>query len=321
MRVATWIVGGTGQLGSSLTSLLQSDPEVDLVDQTVRWANAADSVADLAEGLVRLFRSSSAEHFDIVWAAGASVTSASPSALDEEIRVFREFTRVVDEAVAKNDLAGRTTIFLASSAGGIYAGSPHPPYSEESVPAPISGYGQLKLEMEDAVRALVLRAGIRAVIGRISNLYGPRQRIEKPQGFVSQLCKSMIYRRPMSVYVPLDTTRDYIFTDDAAVVINACLVKVRQTEFAGTTTVKNVASMVPVTLGHILHEARLVFKRKPDVILALSGLAAGQVRDLRIASTVWTDVDELPRRSLLVGLAQTMAGMQSQFQSKGSFTK
>jgi UDP-glucose 4-epimerase len=126
----------------------------------------------------------------------------------------------------------------------------------------------------------------------------------------------MLSRSPFSIYVSLDTTRDYIYADDAAEVIRACLDRLGECD-PGTTVVKNIASQVPTTLGHILHEARVVFKRKPEVILASSALAAGQVMDLRIDSTVWPEINDLPRRPLLVGLAETMAGMELQLRVKG----
>ena len=54
------------------------------------------------------------------------------------------------------------------------------------------------------------------VIGRIANLYGPGQDPTKAQGLVSQLCRAHLERRPTSIYVSLDTARDYLFVDDAA---------------------------------------------------------------------------------------------------------
>ena len=59
------------------------------------------------------------------------------------------------------------------------------------------------------------------LVGRISNLYGPGQNLAKPQGLVSQLCRAQLTRQPLSVYVSLDTMRDYLYVDDAAAMVVA----------------------------------------------------------------------------------------------------
>ncbi|WP_331901568.1 NAD-dependent epimerase/dehydratase family protein [Lacisediminihabitans sp.] len=316
MTNSTWVVGSSGQLGSALVRRLTEDAATTVISRRIDWANSTARDEDLRTGLEEWLSVDGATAFNLIWAAGAAVTSTGVGSLEEETNVFKRFLHLVGESVRARGLAADTSLFLASSAGGIYAGASPAPFTEQTIPAPVSPYGEAKLEMEETVRRLVRDSGIRALIGRISNLYGPGQRISKPQGFVSQLCKSMLYRTPFSVYVPLDTMRDYVYTDDAAEIILASLERLGKAD-PGTTLVKNIASQVPTTLGHILHEARVVFKRKPDVILASSALAAGQVMDLRIESTVWTDLNDLPRRSLLVGLAETRAGMELQLRVKG----
>ncbi len=59
------------------------------------------------------------------------------------------------------------------------------------------------------------------LVGRLSNLYGPGQDLAKPQGLISQLCRAQLTRRPLSIYVSLDTRRDYLFVDDAAAMVVA----------------------------------------------------------------------------------------------------
>jgi len=58
-----------------------------------------------------------------------------------------------------------------------------------------------------------------ALIGRIANLYGPGQNISKPQGIISQICRSYLLGYPLSIYVSLDTLRDYIFAPDCAALV------------------------------------------------------------------------------------------------------
>ena len=52
------------------------------------------------------------------------------------------------------------------------------------------------------------------LIGRIANLYGPGQNLAKAQGLVSQLCAAQLERARSSIWVSLDTLRDYLFAPD-----------------------------------------------------------------------------------------------------------
>ena len=317
MTIATWVVGGSGLLGSALTTELASDPQSIIVRQTVRWADDRHRQRDLANGTTAWLGVPGATSFRLIWAAGAGVTSTQKTALDDEAATFRAFATLLGAELGKRRIAPSVSLFLASSAGGVYSGGEHPPFTESSAPLPLSHYGETKLAMEHIVTELADFAKIRVLIGRISNLYGPGQQIDKQQGFVSQLCQSMLARRPMSIYVSLDTMRDYIYVDDAAAVIHAAIERLEREGTAGTSVIKNIASHSPATLGGVLHDARMVFKRKPEVVLARSPMAAGQTRDLRIGSTVWPELNDLPRRSLLIGMAQTRASMELQARARG----
>ena len=57
---------------------------------------------------------------------------------------------------------------------------------------------------------------MRAVLGRLANVYGPGQTLGKPQGLLSQLCLADATGRPLPVFVSMDTIRDYLYAGDAA---------------------------------------------------------------------------------------------------------
>jgi UDP-glucose 4-epimerase len=283
--------------------------------QRIDWSDPESSLNDLGVGLKRWLNDPDAERFELYWSAGVTVVSSNAEqSLAEEV-VFARFLDLLRPALAR--CSQRVSIFLASSAGGVYAGGRNAPFCESSVPVPVTNYGRAKLSMEQRLSACVTD-NVTVLVGRISNLYGPAQRIEKAQGFISHLCKSMVTREPMSVYVPLDTMRDFIHADDAAHVIVAGMQLLSSEEHPhGSAVVKNICSGRSTTLGHILHEARLAFKRQPAIVVAPTWRAEGQVLDLRISSEVWPELDRLPRRSLLVGLAQTRANMERQMMSRG----
>lgn len=316
MIASSWVVGSTGLLGSSLVLQIEQSGSATLQRHHVDWSDPRQSLIDLEAGMRAWFACPGAERFELYWAAGAAVVSSSADQTRQEETIFSLFLDMLQSEMVRRPR--EVTFFLASSAGGIYAGGNGAPFHESSSTSPITHYGEAKLAMEDRLRQ-IRYDNLRVLIGRISNLYGSGQRIAKAQGFVSQLCKAMVTRVPMSVYVPLDTMRDFLHSDDAARVIVAGMQLLTQEEArVPPVVVKNICSGTSTTLGHVIHEARLAFRRQPAIVVAPTWRAAGQVLDLRISSEVWKELDSIPRRSLLVGLAQTRSGIERQLMSKGT---
>lgn len=289
----TWVIGAGGLLGSAVCRHLQF---LGLPFRTTRvpWSEPEKARAVLLEEAATLARSG--EPWRIAWCAGAGVIGSSQHQLDDDLRVFRTF---LDDA----ETEGMTAFFLASSAGGVYAGSADPPFSEATEPRPISPYGDAKLAAEQAATAWAERSGVPLVIGRIANLYGPGQDISKPQGLISQLCFTTLQRRPLSIYVSLDTARDYVFIDDAAAAVIGCLDRV---VLGGRVVVKILASQRPTTVAVLLGELRRLTRRRPLVVLGSSPHAKFQVKDLRFVSNIWPDVDAMMRTPLTAGVGATL---------------
>ena len=121
----------------------------------------------------------------------------------------------------------RGALFLASSAGGVYAGVGTPPFREDSPVAPLAPYGWNKLEQESLARQWSTETGTPLLVGRLSNLYGPGQNLSKAQGLITQMCLRVVARQPLVLYVPLDTIRDYLFAEDAGRLIAHGLARLR----------------------------------------------------------------------------------------------
>ncbi len=185
----------------------------------------------------------------------------------------------------------RGGLFLASSAGGVYAGSPGPPFTELSATHPLSAYGEAKLHQEALARAWSQETETAVLIGRIANLFGPGQDIAKAQGLISQLAVAMLTHRPITLYVPLDTMRDYLYAPDCARMIVAALDRMRLDRTAGHTITKIFASGRGTTISAVLAELKRVVRRRPRVSIASSPLAQFQASDLRFRSEVWPEVD------------------------------
>ena len=239
-----------------------------------------------------------AHRIEIFWCAGKGVTSSPVSQLNDELAVFERFLLMLGDLPSQDRT--RLSFFLASSVGGAYAGSSEPPFTESTPVHPSSAYGATKMAMERALTEATAKGGWRSFIARITNLYGPGQDLGKGQGLLSVIVASYLTRRPVSIFVSLDTLRDYIYEDDCARLIVAGTERASR-ESPGTTVVKIVGAMAAQSIGAILGENRRLRGQRAPVILG-QGSGAGQASDLRVRSEVWTDLDALVRTTLPEGL-------------------
>jgi UDP-glucose 4-epimerase len=105
------------------------------------------------------------------------------------------------------------------------------------------------------------------------------------------------------VFVSLDTLRDYLYVEDAAAMVVAGLA--RLVEQPDPVVMKIFASGRGTSIAALVGEATHVFRRRPPLVFGASPVSALQVRDLRLSSVVWPEVDALARTPLAVGLAAT----------------
>lgn len=284
-----WVIG-RGLLGRAVERERGAPP----ADLSVRWNDPDAAVADLS-AYARVVAATPGP-LEIYWCAGRGVTSTPRAELDIEVDVFDRALRSFAEILAGRDVR----VFLSSSVGGAYALSPEPPFTENTPVAPGSQYGFAKLEMEGRLAAIAKRAGWRTFVGRISNLYGPGQDMAKAQGLISVITNSYVTGDPVSLYVSLDTLRDYIYEDDCARVIVAAMRRLGG-EPAGTSVVKIIGAMSAVSIGALLGEAARLRRQRSRITLA-SGRSGGQASDLRVRSLVWSDLDALVSTTLPEGL-------------------
>jgi len=286
------VVGRGGLLGAAVAARLGQPAG----STGVAWREPSRAVAEL-EALARSLRASaSGAPWWALWCAGTGFVGADPAPLRLETDYLQAFLDAVRPSAAQG------LVFLASSAGAVHAGDPHP-VRESSAPIPISDYGREKLRQEGLVRAWCAATGGRAVIGRLSNLYGPGQNLEKGQGIVSHLVRASLLAQPLTIYVPLDTSRDYLYVADAARLVVATLQRAEQELAPGACAVKLLASGRLTTLASIVAELGRIRKQRPPLVFAPRPATPLQPRVLRFTSEVWPDLDAAPTTPLAEGLA------------------
>jgi UDP-glucose 4-epimerase len=315
--VPVWVIGARGLLGASVVDALTADPRwAPVAADPLPWSTTEESVLRAAarasaERLLEAGRATG--RWAVMWCAGAAVTGSTRDQLEHELG---QLEAVLDEvaraATAVSSPGG--ALFYASSAGGVYAGAARPPFTEATEPRPLAPYGAAKLRAEALVRAFGERTGVRTLVGRIANLYGPRQAVGKPQGLITQLARANLSPTPASIYVPLETVRDYLYADDCAGLVRDATARLLGMP-AGAHVVKILASGQPVTISALLGHFTALGKARPHVMLGLSPLAGYQAVDLRLESVVWPDLDERDTMPLPAGIHITaqalIAGMQS----------
>ena len=268
----TWVVGGNGLLGSAI----RQHSGDSFSSATIPWPTPEAAAATLSDEVTRFRAESAGEPWAIVWAAGAATVSTPRDRAFAEL----ESLRALLTAVRQTPPAGPGMVFLTSSAGGVYAGSANPPFDATTPPVPVSAYGELKLAQEQLAAAL-LAGSCPVAIGRVSNLYGAGQNLDKLQGLISHLALAAATSHPVNIFVSLDTIRDYVYVDDAARAVRS-IVDAHVGRDAGLVTTSVIASGEPTTVGQLIRTVRQVTKRRIPVASGYHSSAASQVADLRL---------------------------------------
>jgi UDP-glucose 4-epimerase len=320
-----WVLGSGGLLGSHLVDHFSQSPEVTLwtsPQARFTWLDPAKLLAEL-EAAAAAFADaiSSGEHSSwvMLWAAGAGIVGTSAAELDAETEALG---RVLERLAAKlpRDPHGAPDrpgcVFLASSAGGVYGQCAELPATESSPLQPRSDYGRQKIRQEQLVARWAAAHSISCLIARISNLYGPGQNLRKPQGLISHLARNLILNRPVQVYVPLDTVRDYIHAADCARTIVASVARLfRERALAAKplSVVKIFASEQPTCIAVLLGIFSRIGRRRPRIIQATSPHTRLQPSRLSFRTQVWPETSSC-EIGLPAGVMETYQYMLARYQ-------
>ncbi|MGN7187573.1 NAD-dependent epimerase/dehydratase family protein [Microbacterium enclense] len=293
--IGAFVVGGGGLIGSGVLRALSRRGIVSHSAKNVPWNDVGAAKNELSE-IARSGRIATGDH--VYWCAGVGVHDMSPSAAEAEVALFQAFL---------TKLPGGVRLFVASSAGGAYAGGDNPPFTEYSPIAANSDYGRCKIAIERVATRWAQAGRGQVVIGRIANAYGPCQNLRKPQGIVSHLCRAAIVGTPIEVYVPLGTIRDFIYIDDAADrIVETCLLS------AGEVAIKIICSGEGITLRSVIETVERISNRSPLSVPGTSATNYSQAADLRLRSAVLPEVDSRPLTSFDAGVRSTWRELSHQ---------
>jgi UDP-glucose 4-epimerase len=304
-----WVIGAGGLLGRSVTAAVAKRDGWSAIDAgSLPWDEPERLPEAVSQGFRLLLEASerSRTSWTVIWAAGAVVTASPQRDIDRELNQLKGALHAMGSLLHPGVPSG--SIFYASSAGGIYGGQANPPFTEESPALPISPYGHFKLAAERLVVEFASANGVSSLVGRIANLYGPGQKLEKMQGLISHVAKAQFSVAPATIYVPLDNRRDYFYVHDCAALILDAIERLdRESAQQGPINVTKIfASGQAVTVGTLLGYFRGIVKARPHVMIGGSSAAALQALDLRLRSVVWPDLDKRELTPLPAGIRSTI---------------
>ena len=307
MSTLAWVVGRGGLLGSCVERAVSS--EVWHPARPLVWGasdSSRHSITEAVLGFQSYVRSTQCRSWRIYWCAGKGVVGTTADDLAAETETFRFFLERLGIAFDASAPPTRGCIFLASSAGGVYAGSSDQPSTETTPAQPISDYGRAKLTQEGALREWAChRPSVSTLIGRLSNLYGPGQRVDKPQGLISHMSRCSIFGMPVQIYVSLDTIRDYLFAEDAGRhIVDGVLRLDREEQTQQKHVIKIYSSGNETTVAGLIGVFRQIAKRQLRVVLGLSSMRSLQPARLRFRSIVWSDEGTPRCTELLDGVSR-----------------
>jgi UDP-glucose 4-epimerase len=254
----------------------------------VAWENHDAAVSVLDSDIQRFITEARNDDWSVIWAAGSGVVGSTADKLAAETRILSH----VAMRLRDSRPTGRGAFFLSSSAGGVYAGSVRPPFTESTTPRPLSPYGETKFAQEEMLRT-TLAGRLPLVIGRFSNLAGPGQNLTKQQGLVSQLCSAVVMRQSLNVFVPMETLRDYLYVDDGAAMVRT-LVENAVSAQPSTPMLRNISSQRPVSVCTVLRTVQQIAHRSVRIALGSSPSSRYHVRDLRLCTEFPDDFHRVP---------------------------
>ncbi len=204
------VTGGAGFIGSHLVdALIERGDEVVVVDDLSSGKREnVNPAARLEQRDIRAgFDALGADAvFHLAAQADVQVSMRRP-AHDAEINVVG--TIAVLEAARE---VGAPVVF--TSTGGAIYGECDGPASEEAPRNPISPYGIAKLCGEEYVRGWGRTHGMRNVVLRLANVYGPRQESGLEGGVVAIFLERMARGEEAVVFGDGGQTRDFVYVGD-----------------------------------------------------------------------------------------------------------
>jgi UDP-glucose 4-epimerase len=197
---------------------------------------------------------------------------------------------------------GVQKIIFASTGGAIYGDADEYPTTENYAPIPVSPYAIAKFSVEKYLHYYFYQFGVKYLVLRYANVYGPRQIPHGEAGVVSIFIENLLQKKESHLYVYPDESdgmvRDYVFVGD---VVNANL----QGLEIGDNEVVNIGTGKPTTTGTLYRQIATLMRT--DIPPKLMGARPGDIhRSCLNISKASEILNWYPKTSLEEGIEKTI---------------
>lgn len=292
------VIGSGGLFGSSVRAALEERRLNVSCISGLKWNSAEAVNAAFSKTLKDFFARLGSESWSIYWCIGRATIRSGRDEAEWEGTLLQIFLNALEKNALQSQLSNGMISF-ASSAGGLYEATDGLPVTERSNPKPKTFYGVAKQASEQLLANWCSTRGVQVTLGRISSLYGPGQDLAKPQGLLSHLVRAAVMRQPITVFVPLSTTRNYVAARDAAALLIEHTTLQRE-----HCRIANICSTESVSIATLLRTCELIVRRRIPTRLMANTAVSTESDSLRV-TTVYRDLAaQVVRTPIQVGLHQ-----------------
>ena len=190
-------------------------------------------------------------------------------------------------------------IVFISSGGTVYGVPRHVPIAEDHPTDPISVYGIHKLLVEKHLGLMAHRHGIRTMVLRAANPYGPFQTPGRGQGVIATLISQRLAGQPVEVWGDGSVTRDFLHVADLT---DAMLLAAL---YDGPHSVMNVGSGKGRTVLDVVASIDAMLGLQGAEIRYKAGRAVDVPANVLDTTLIRRELGWTARRDWMQGLAET----------------
>jgi len=215
-KTRTLVIGGGGYIGFHLVGILAATGrKVTILGRSSISKEQFPVNAEYLQGDfgdIGLIRSLLCTHDEVIHLAYATLPNTSFNNPLGDLLQNLPSTVLLFSEIATS----QARLIFVSSGGTIYGEAKNIPISEDHPTNPISPYGLTKLTLEKYAQLYAVTHGLKVIIVRPSNAYGPGQRPHQGQGFIATAMASILKRKAVKIFGEIGTVRDYIYVSDIA---------------------------------------------------------------------------------------------------------